>query len=42
LFGTWFLPENKEVDELGLEDKSYPTDFINQIKSPFIKNETLK
>ena len=37
LFGTWYLPENKEVDELGLEDKSYPTDFINQIKAPFIK-----
>ncbi len=37
LFGTWFLPEDKEVDELGLEDKTYPTDFINQIKAPFIK-----
>jgi len=37
LFGTWFLPENKEVNQLGLEDKSYPTDFINQIKAPFIK-----
>ncbi len=37
LFGTWFLPERKEVDRLGLEDKSYPTDFINQIKAPFTK-----
>jgi sterol desaturase/sphingolipid hydroxylase (fatty acid hydroxylase superfamily) len=37
LFGTWFLPENKEVDELGLEDKTYPSDFLNQIKAPFIK-----
>ncbi len=37
LFGTWFLPEYKEVDELGLEDKTYPSDFINQIKAPFIK-----
>lgn len=37
LFGTWFLPKYKEVDELGLEDKTYPSDFINQIKAPFIK-----
>lgn len=37
LFGTWFLPEYKEVNELGLEDKTYPSDFINQIKAPFIK-----
>jgi len=43
LFGTWFLPENEEVDELGLEDKDYPKDFINQIKAPFLnKNKVLK
>jgi len=35
LFDTWFLPENKEVGLLGLENKDYPNDFINQMKAPF-------
>ena len=37
LFGTWFLPKDKEVSEMGLQYKNFPTDFINQIKAPFTK-----
>lgn len=36
IFGTRYLPEKMEVSELGLKNKNYPQDFINQIKSPFI------
>lgn len=35
LFGTWYLPEAKEVSELGLQNRNYPLDFLNQLKSPF-------
>ena len=35
LFGTWYLPKDREVDELGLTEKNYPQDFIKQQASPF-------
>jgi sterol desaturase/sphingolipid hydroxylase (fatty acid hydroxylase superfamily) len=37
LFGTRFLPDNKEVGDLGLQNRNYPLDFISQLKTPFIK-----
>jgi sterol desaturase/sphingolipid hydroxylase (fatty acid hydroxylase superfamily) len=37
LFGTRFLPDNKEVEDLGLQNRNYPLDFISQLKTPFIK-----
>lgn len=37
LFGTRFLPSDKEVGLLGLTNRSYPTPFISQLKTPFIK-----
>lgn len=37
LFGTWFLPKDKEVEKLGLINRNYPSDFIHQMQSPFIK-----
>ena len=35
LFGTRFLPEDREVGELGLERRDYPQDFLGQMWSPF-------
>ncbi len=37
LFGTRFLPEDREVGELGLKNREYPMGFLEQIKTPFIK-----
>lgn len=38
LFGTWFLPKEKAVGELGLINPNYPLDFSSQMKTPFISN----
>jgi sterol desaturase/sphingolipid hydroxylase (fatty acid hydroxylase superfamily) len=35
-FGTYFLPQNRQVGELGLINRSYPSSFIEQLKTPFI------
>lgn len=37
MFGTWFLPKDTLVEELGLKNRHYPMDFIRQLKTPFIK-----
>lgn len=37
IFGTYFLPKNRKVAELGLLNRDYPLDFISQMKTPFIK-----
>ena len=37
LFGTWFLPKNRLVDDLGLINREYPIRFLDQLKTPFIK-----
>ncbi len=36
VFGTRFLPKDREVDELGLKNRSYPTGFVDQLKTPFL------
>ncbi|MCZ6640709.1 MAG: sterol desaturase family protein, partial [Gammaproteobacteria bacterium] len=36
LFGTYFLPHNAQVGELGLKNRNYATRFVDQIKTPFI------
>lgn len=36
LFGTRFLPGNREVGPLGLLNRKYPMGFLAQMKSPFI------
>ncbi len=36
LFDTWFLPKDRQVDDLGLENRTYPMDFMAQLKAPFI------
>ncbi len=37
LFGTYFLPQGKNVSELGLLNRNYPMSFWKQIQAPFIK-----
>jgi sterol desaturase/sphingolipid hydroxylase (fatty acid hydroxylase superfamily) len=35
LFGTWFLPRERSVDELGLQDPTYPKSFWALMGAPF-------
>jgi len=37
IFGTRFLPDNKQVGDLGLQNRNYPLGFFSQLKTPFIK-----
>ncbi len=37
LFGTRFLPDDREVGPLGLVNRRYPTGFLAQMKTPFIR-----
>ena len=37
LFGTRFLPKDREVGPLGLVNRQYPTGFFAQMKTPFIR-----
>ena len=37
LFGTRFLPEDREVGALGLPNRRYPTGFLVQMKTPFVR-----
>jgi len=36
LFGSYFLPKNHLVGELGLINRLYPQEFLPQMKAPFI------
>jgi sterol desaturase/sphingolipid hydroxylase (fatty acid hydroxylase superfamily) len=35
LFGTWFLPEDRDVGRLGLKDPTYPKAFRGLMRAPF-------
>jgi sterol desaturase/sphingolipid hydroxylase (fatty acid hydroxylase superfamily) len=37
LFGTWFLPANRTVRDLGLHDRSFPKTFWAQMRVPFTR-----
>jgi sterol desaturase/sphingolipid hydroxylase (fatty acid hydroxylase superfamily) len=37
LFGTSFLPADRLVGELGLQNAEYPQGFVGQLKTPFIR-----
>jgi len=37
LFGTFFLPKDRAVGDLGLLNRNYPSGFVAQMKTPFIK-----
>ncbi len=36
LFGTRFLPADREVGPLGLQNEAYPLNFVAQLASPFV------
>ena len=36
VFGTWYLPAEREVQELGLVNRAYPSAFLEQMTVPFI------
>jgi len=35
LFQTWYLPEGRQVDTIGIQCDSYPENFVAQLKAPF-------
>jgi sterol desaturase/sphingolipid hydroxylase (fatty acid hydroxylase superfamily) len=35
LFGTWYLPTEREVEQLGLQDPAYPKSFLRLMRAPF-------
>ena len=37
LFGTYYFPQNKHVDSLGLINKEYPQSFMKQLWTPLYK-----
>jgi ornithine lipid hydroxylase len=37
LFGTWYLPKEREVDHLGLQDPAYPKSFLRLMVAPFTR-----
>ena len=36
VFGTWYLPKEREVQELGLVNRQYPLAFLEQMSVPFL------
>ena len=37
LFGTLYLPKEREVDHLGLQDPAYPKSFLSLMRAPFTR-----
>ena len=35
LFGSYYLPKDREIEDLGLQVTNYPQDFARQLKAPF-------
>jgi len=35
VFGTWFLPEDRDVGPLGLREPDYPRSFLGLMRAPF-------
>ena len=35
VFGTWFLPKDREIQDLGLQDRAYPRSFLGMMRAPF-------
>lgn len=38
LFGTRYLPPDRDSDDLGLPSPAYPTGFLAQLRTPFLAN----
>lgn len=37
LFGTWYLPGERHITDLGLQDRTYPKSFLGLLRAPFIR-----
>jgi sterol desaturase/sphingolipid hydroxylase (fatty acid hydroxylase superfamily) len=37
LFGTWYLPAQRRVKEIGLTDPAYPKSFFRLMRAPFMR-----
>jgi ornithine lipid hydroxylase len=35
IFGTWYLPREREITDLGLQDAAYPKSFLLLMRAPF-------
>ena len=35
LFGTWYLPRERDITDLGLQDAAYPKSFLMLMRAPF-------
>jgi sterol desaturase/sphingolipid hydroxylase (fatty acid hydroxylase superfamily) len=35
VFGTWFLPKDREIQDLGLQEREYPKTFLGLMRAPF-------
>jgi len=35
IFGSWYLPKNRHIKEIGLNERDYPKTFLGQIFAPF-------
>ncbi|MBG08596.1 MAG: hypothetical protein CME68_07545 [Halobacteriovoraceae bacterium] len=42
IFGTWFLPKDRSVGEIGLRNRNFPKEYLTQLKAPFISKIDLK
>ena len=38
VFGSWYLPRDRRVGELGLVNRQYPLDFVGQLSAPLTPN----
>ena len=37
VFGTWYLPRTRDVQDLGLQDRAYPKSFWSLMRAPFVQ-----
>ena len=35
VFGTWFLPRDRDIQDLGLQERDYPKTFLGLMRAPF-------
>jgi sterol desaturase/sphingolipid hydroxylase (fatty acid hydroxylase superfamily) len=35
VFGTWFLPKERQIQDLGLKERDYPKSFLGLMRAPF-------
>lgn len=40
VFGSWFLPKDRTIDDIGLVNRGYPKSFLAQMGTPFVEEIT--